>query len=516
MKKPLIANIEIGGPFQILARQVWIKDRNRTPPALEEPIAATAVQASSSDTGSPAINLINRSGLRDFNFDGLNEHDSNPAHMWRSAKGDAKGWVEFDLGQPQTLTAISVWNYNEIWHIEQGVRNMRVSVWTQAAGWQTIRETLQVDQAEGCDGYDEPTIIKFDPTTAQKVRLDGLVSLGDPQYIGLSKVQFFGPAGPKAVKLVKLSPDDGAEGVGVHNLELTWISSQGAKVHNVYLGTSTDELKLLGKVEQAGVKLSQLKCDTKYYWRVDGVRADGSVMSGPVCSFTTGGLAGWWKLDETEGTKAADSSGNRHDGAAHGNPTWQPRGGKVAGGLQLDGMQDFVDTGWAADLATWTVGVWGRSPSSPASAPVSSGPVDRQANFQINWNHRRSELRGAAGLRIGETWHGASFGSLDPGTWYHLVATFDGRSLRAYKDGVLVSENSGASGRPAHDPATLKLGRNAVAEGYFAGTIDDVCICTYAFTADEVKALYSGKEPTTIAGGSAPSVPSLVVPTATK
>jgi len=486
---------------------VWIKDPNRKSPVAGEAITPTAVRASSSDMGSVTISLINSRGLRDFNLDGLNEHSSNPAYMWRSAKGDAKGWVEFDLGKPRTLIAISVWNYNETWHTERGVRKMDVSVWTQETGWQRIRESVPLEPAEGGDGYDEPTVIKLDPMMAQKVRFDSLVSFGDTEYIGLSKVQFFGPAGPKAVKL---SPDDGAEGVGVNDLELTWVAGQGANAHNVYWGTSPGDLKLLGKVEQVGAKVSQLKCNTKYYWRVDGVRADGSAISGPVCSFTTGGLAGWWKLDETEGTKAADSSDNHHDGVVHGNPTWQPRGGKMGGALQFDGMQDFVDTGWAADLATWTVALWVKSPSSPASTPVSSGPVDRQANFQINWNHRKSELRGAAALRIGETWHGASFGGLDPGTWYHLTATFDGQSLKTYKDGVLVSENSGASGRPAQEPATLRLGRNGVAEGYFAGTIDDVCIFTYAFHANEVKALYSGKEPTAIVTSSASSLPSLV------
>ena len=177
----------------------------------------------------------------------------------------------------------------------------------------------------------------------------------------------------------------------------------GTKTHNVYFGAGPDDLKLIGKVERVGVKLSQMKCNARYYLRVDEVQADGSIVRGTVRSFTTGGLAGWWKLDETEGTKAADSSGNHHDGLIHGNPAWRPRGGKIAGGLQFDGVQDFVDTGWTADLATWTVAVWVKSPSSPASAPVPSGPVDRQANFQINWNHRRSEFRAAPRLCASET-----------------------------------------------------------------------------------------------------------------
>ena len=193
-----MANVEIGGPFKVLTQQIWIKAENRKPPALGEAITPTAVQAGSSDTGSAPVNLINGSGLRDFDFDDLNEHQSKPAYMWRSAKGDTKDWLEFDFGKPQKLSTICVWNYNDTWCINQGVRQMNVSVWTQEAGWQKLREGQPIDQAEGGDAYDEPTLIRFDATMAQKVRFDALTNFGDPDYIGLSEVQFFGPAGPLA------------------------------------------------------------------------------------------------------------------------------------------------------------------------------------------------------------------------------------------------------------------------------------------------------------------------------
>ena len=114
--------------------------------------------------------------------------------MWRSTKGDAQSWVEFDFGQPQKLSTICIWNYNDVGHTNQGVRQMSISVWTLETGWQKIRAEQQVDQAEGGDGYDEPTLIQLDATTAQKVRFDALTSLGDSDYVGLSEVQFFGPA----------------------------------------------------------------------------------------------------------------------------------------------------------------------------------------------------------------------------------------------------------------------------------------------------------------------------------
>jgi hypothetical protein len=119
--------------------------------------------------------------------------------MWRSAKGDMKDWLQFDFAAPQTLSAICIWNYNDTWHTNQGVRKMDISTWTQESGWQKLRADQLVDQAEGGDGYDEPTIVKLDaPTTAQKIRFDALTNFGDPDYTGLGEVQFFTSVVPRA------------------------------------------------------------------------------------------------------------------------------------------------------------------------------------------------------------------------------------------------------------------------------------------------------------------------------
>ena len=143
--------------------------------------------------------MINGSGLRDLDFDDLNEHRGNPSYMWRTAKGEAQSWVEFNFGQPQKLSTICVWNYNDTGHTNQGVQKMNISAWTAESGWQKLREDQQIDQAEAGDGYDEPTIIKLDAaTTAQKIRFNALTNFGDPDYIGLSEVQFFTSVGPQA------------------------------------------------------------------------------------------------------------------------------------------------------------------------------------------------------------------------------------------------------------------------------------------------------------------------------
>ncbi len=230
--------------------------------------------------------------------------------------------------------------------------------------------------------------------------------------------------------------------------------------------------------------------DTKLMW----CTTDDNAWQNP-SALGTGNLAGlvaWWALDEKEGSEAADSSGNGHNGTIEGNPTWQPAGGKIGGALQLDGDGDYVDTDYDSDLATWTAAVWVNSPAAPDSSNQ-SGPVHREKNLQINWNHVDDTFRGAAGVCIGGTWYGASFGDLQPNTWYHLTATFDGKSLRAYKNGALIMANGGASGVPNAEAETLKLGRHARDDSCFAGTIDEVRIYNYSLSEPQIKELSQGR-----------------------
>ena len=204
-------------------------------------------------------------------------------------------------------------------------------------------------------------------------------------------------------------------------------------------------------------------------------------------------LVAWWKFDETEGSSAGDSSGNNLVGTLVGNPQWQPSGGKFGGALELDGDGDYVETGYATDLPVWTIAVWVNSPTAPISAGP-NGPVHRDNNYQINWDHQSDDFRGAAGTQVGGAWYASSFGELQTNTWYHLAATYDGENLKAYKDSVLITNNSVPSGNPDAENETLKLGRHSVWMEYFGGTIDDVRIYNYALLEADIAAIYAGKE----------------------
>jgi len=69
------------------------------------------------------------------------------------------------------------------------------------------------------------------------------------------------------------------------------------------------------------------------------------------------GAVAHWRLDETEGSIAHDSIGDK-DGALHGEPIWQPAGGKLQGTLHLDGVDDYVSTPFVLNPADWPFSVF--------------------------------------------------------------------------------------------------------------------------------------------------------------
>jgi hypothetical protein len=87
-------------------------------------------------------------------------------------------------------------------------------------------------------------------------------------------------------------PADGAEGV-VDPL-MMWTSGDTSVLQHVYLGTDPDNLAKVS--EQAYMVYwhpDAIEPGTKYYWRVDGVEADGNVITGDVWSFIALSMVAW-------------------------------------------------------------------------------------------------------------------------------------------------------------------------------------------------------------------------------
>jgi concanavalin A-like lectin/glucanase superfamily protein len=210
----------------------------------------------------------------------------------------------------------------------------------------------------------------------------------------------------------------------------------------------------------------------------------------------TDGLKVYYSLEND----ASDMSGNGFDGVLMGEPAFVD--GIVGMALEVDGVDDYVDTGYTEDLAEWTISCWTKSPAAPDPAGSPAGPLHREKNYQINWNHSQDAFRAAVGLATANGWFGANFGDLEADTWYNLAGSYDGEDLKAYKNGVLMATNSDPSGPTNAETNSLKLGRHAAADQYFAGSVDEAMVYDRVLSGGEIMFL-AGYMPDVTAPGDA-------------
>jgi len=418
--------------------------------------------------------------------------------MWLSEKGQITGWIEFDLGKAHKLDLIQLWNFNQKWYTNRGIKKADISIWTESKGWQKVLDDFGLDEAEGNDDYDEPVLAKLGGVEAQKVRLDDLANLGDAEYIGLSEVQFSEVMGLVAVRP---EPADGAKGVSLSGLTLKWTPGFGAVAHKVYLGTDPNKLELLGSVKDASTaKLSRLARDTTYYWRIDEVQADGSDQKSKVWSFRTGGLVAWWNLDETEGSNASDSSGNALGGKLMGNPQWQPAGGKVGGALAFDGVDDYIDCGTDTSLritGAVTVSAWIKLAETGIDQKIAGNDDNTAGGYKMGvFTNDKVEFEIKTAANRPFTNRNVEGGTLlTRGVWYHVAGVYSqGNYIRTYVNGELDREwtTQGILGRSS-GPFRIACETFNPRQYNFAGVIDDVRIYNCALSKADVEALYSGQ-----------------------
>ncbi len=327
------------------------------------------------------------------------------------------------------------------------------------------------------------------PGTSYYWRIDEVEADGVTKHTG-DVWSFFVPP----YKAYDPQPADGVRFVDV-DTDLTWSVGYGAGMHMVFIDTDPDVVAnaVMGEMSvQSTYDPGTLNADTTYYWRVDETNpGTGTTTKGDVWSFKTTpnipitdpNLVCWYKLDENMGLTAVDWSGHGNHGTLLNGGTWLTEG-YDGGALQFDGTDDYVDTGITTNLSKYTACCWVKSPASPA-ATAATGPLHREGNYQINWNHTDASYQGAAAMNAGDTWVAASFGSLQSNTWYHLCATYDGTSLKAYNNGVLITTTPAAA--PSAESNSLKLGRHAAAAQYFNGIVDDARVYDHALSIDDIR-----------------------------
>ncbi len=175
----------------------------------------------------------------------------------------------------------------------------------------------------------------------------------------------------------------------------------------------------------------------------------------------TTGLIGDWKLNETSGTMAADSSPAGNDGTYLSGvslATSAPLPGGGAVGAVFDGVNDYVAVGneWEFDATgPITVSAWIKVDAftKPWQAILTKGNTAWRLSRNANSN---TVYFGCSGLNPGKV---TGTTDVNDGRWHHLVGVYDGSSLTLYVDGV-VEKSVGSTGSISTNNYEVEIGRN--------------------------------------------------------
>ena len=206
--------------------------------------------------------------------------------------------------------------------------------------------------------------------------------------------------------------------------------------------------------------------------------------------------AGNTKSYPGSGTTWTDLSGNDNDGTLTNSPTYNSNNG---GSFAFDGTNDHVSFASASELQflnrlPYTLEVW-MYPTSNPGANTWTGIFNREDSSVGSRDGYNIYLNGSASntfylaterfctgtaTGVGYTYNDSDLLNI----WHHVVATYDGTTLRLYRNGVQI--NSGTStGNVTNTSKTLEIGRRG-GGSYFNGRLNGQKVYNKALSVSEI------------------------------
>jgi hypothetical protein len=252
------------------------------------------------------------------------------------------------------------------------------------------------------------------------------------------------------------------------------------------LGINTTNGLISGTPTTGGTTIATISAMN--FWGSNSVALTISINGGdPIWT----GLMGWWKLDESSGTTAADSSGYGNDGTLSGG-TWQPSGGQIGGALHLNAF-DVVNCGAAPSLNTpsMTVAFWMKPDVLGNMIPVDKLPATGSVGYAVKLRDTGTIWFrvGAEGGPATDVYGGSNI--YTNGAWTHVACTFNklNGAMRMYINGVVESHQPTYAVTLNASSTPFKMG--STVEQY-AGLLDDVQVYDHALTSNEIVTVMLG------------------------
>lgn len=203
----------------------------------------------------------------------------------------------------------------------------------------------------------------------------------------------------------------------------------------------------------------------------------------------TDGPVAWWRLDDTTTPVALDSGPSGYDGTYLAGVVVDQPG--IAGTSALfDGAQGRVETLDVLDFedgATFSIEAWINTTDTEGFI---AGKLMHDGMSFHGWMLVYNDTTGFRFHRHGSTSVAGAIGVAPPGTWAHVVGTFDGATARLYVNGALadLKDNQQPTVMNHDEPFTIAMGDNW---GRLGGSIDEVAVYDHALTPTRVEAHYT-------------------------
>ncbi|MCK4624222.1 MAG: carboxypeptidase regulatory-like domain-containing protein [Phycisphaerae bacterium] len=214
------------------------------------------------------------------------------------------------------------------------------------------------------------------------------------------------------------------------------------------------------------------------------------------------GLVAHWKFDEGKGDRLLDTSGHGNHGTIHG-ATWAK--GRVGGGLQFDGVDDYVKVPKSASLNSITKEItlmcWIKTPLTGRHSIIERWPCDdsNQRCLELDVDSEGKCVHFALSpIGVVGTWHKRPE-TIQADKWVHIAATSDGKVMRIYVNSRPdTSASMPDTPRIHQSTANLHIGAWNTGnkwESFFKGSMDEIKIYSRALTHEEILEHYKKESP---------------------
>jgi YD repeat-containing protein len=214
---------------------------------------------------------------------------------------------------------------------------------------------------------------------------------------------------------------------------------------------------------------------------------------------------GWWPLNQTSGTTAADATGNGNTAGVSGGVTWS------GGAASLDGTSGLLTNGPVlSTTSSFSVSAWVNLTSTSTFYTAVSQTGVNMGSFYLQYSKSANAWAFVRTASDSTSAAQASAKAATPptlNTWTHLVGVFDSstNAMTLYVNGSVAG--TGTATTPWSGAGPLAIGgtkpTGLAASNFFAGSIGNVQVYPRVLSAGEVTGLFgAGRSSGTVASSS--------------